>query len=186
MNRRLTGIAVVVAGMLGGSARAASEAELRARVDGLLGAYRAVTVAQWRALGPEASLVLEHVARDQAALPSRRARALAALGAVQPAAAGPVIRELASDGTAPVVLRSAAVDAASSVLGLRAQDLLVPLLRDPEAAIRLRSARALATSGAGGCRAVSVAARTLPPSDPVARTAASCEAQLRANPPGEK
>jgi len=180
---RLPGIAVVVAGMLGGSARAASEAELRARVEGLLGAYRAVTVAEWRALGPEASVVLEPVARDPAALPTRRARALAALGVVQPAAAGPTIRELATDGTAPVVLRSAAVDAASSVLGPRAQDLLVPLLRDPEAAIRLRSARGLAASGASGCRAVSAAARTLPSSDPVARTAASCEGQLRANPP---
>jgi len=84
MSRRLYGIVLVLAGVLGGNPRAESvDPELRARVAGLLGAYRAVTVAEWRALGSEAGPVLEAVARDAAALPTRRTRALAALGAIQ-------------------------------------------------------------------------------------------------------
>ena len=186
MSARLTGVAFLLAGALGGSALAASEPDVRARVDALLGAYRTVTADQWRALGPEAAPLLEGVARDPSALPTRRARALAALGVVQPAAAGPLIRQLVAEGTAPVVLRCAAVDVAPGVLGSGTPDVLVPLLRDPEALVRLRSARVLAASGASGCRAVADAAGSLPGSDPVARTAASCKAQLRATPPAEK
>jgi hypothetical protein len=186
MSARLTGMAILLAGMLGGSALAASEPEVRARVDGLLGSYRAVTVAEWRALGPDAAPVLEGVARDPAALPTRRARALAALGAVRPVAAGPLIRQLVAEAGAPVVLRCAAVDVAPSVLGAEAPAVLMPLLRDHEALVQLRSARVLASSGAAGCRAVAAEARSLPPSDPVAKTAASCEAQPRATPPAEK
>src|ERR1700750_627058 len=179
MSARVTGVGILLAAILGGSARSASEPELRARVDALLGAYRALTVAEWRTIGPDAAPMLEHVARDRTALPTRRARALAALGTVRAAAAGPLIRELVAESTAPVVLRCAAVDAAPNVLGLEASDVLLPLLRDQEALVRLRSARVLAASGPEGCRAVSVRARTLPASDPVARTAARCEAQLR-------
>ena len=183
MNARLCAIVVVLAGVLGGSPRAESaDPEVHARVEGLLGAYRAVTVAEWRALGPDAAPVLQAVARDPAALPTRRARALAALGSIQPMAAGPVVRELAADATAPRVLRSAAVDAAPSVLGDEATAVLVPLLRDHDSTLRLRSARALVASGAAGCRAVVAEARTRPASDPVAQAAASCQARLQATP----
>lgn len=186
MSARLTGMAILLGGMLVGGGVAASEPEVRARVDGLLGSYRAVTVAEWRALGPDAAPVLEGIARDPSALPTRRARALAALGAVRPAAAGPLIRQLVAEPGAPVVLRCAAVDVAPGVLGSETPGVLVPLLRDREALVRLRSARVLAASGAAGCRAVVAEARSLPTSDPVARTAASCEAQLRATRPAEK
>ena len=172
MSRRLYGIVLVLAGVLGGNPRAESvDPELRARVAGLLGAYRAVTVAEWRALGSEAGPVLEAVARDAAALPTRRTRALAALGAIQPVAAGLLIRELATDPTTPRVLRSAA--------------LLVPLLRDRDATLRVQSARALAASGPAGCRALVAETRTRPASDPVAQTAASCEARLEVTPKAE-
>jgi len=179
-------MAVLLAGVLSGSTLAASLPEVRAGVDALLGSYRAVTVAQWRALGPEAGPLLESVARDPSALPTRRARALAALGAGWPASAGPLIRQLVADGTAPVVLRCAAVDVAASVLGPETPDVLVPLLRDREPLVRLESAKVLASSTAAGCQAVAAQARSLPASDPVARTAASCEAQLRATPPAKK
>jgi len=186
MSARLCGIVLVLAGVLCGSPRAESvDPELRARVEGLLGAYRAVTVAEWRALGSEAGPVLEAVARDAAALPTRRTRALAALGAIQPVAAGLLIRELATDPTTPRVLRSAAVDAASSVLGDEAAALLVPLLRDRDATLRVQSARALAASGPAGCRALVAETRTRPASDPVAQTAASCEARLEVTPKAE-
>ena len=186
MSARWTGAGILLAAILGGNARSASEPELLARVEGLLGSYRPVTVAEWRTLGADASPVLERVARDRTALPTRRARALAALGAIQPAAAGPLIRELVVEESAPVVLRCAAVDAAPNALGPGLSDVLLPLLRDQEPMVRLRSARVLAASGADGCRAVSLRAQTLPTSDPVAKTAASCEAQLRAGRPSEK
>jgi HEAT repeat protein len=180
MSARPIATCVVLLLVLGGSARAEPvPAELRARVEGLLGAYRAVTVAEWRALPPDAAQALESVARDRTALPTWRARALAALGVVRPSAAAPLVRQLAMDTTAPVVLRSAAVDGTVSVLGAAAREVLVPLLRDPTPAVRLRSAQALAGSGPAGCQDVAAEARTGPASDPVARTAARCEARLR-------
>ena len=179
----LAGVGLVATLLLGGTARsAAAEPELRARVDGLLGAYRTVTVAEWRALGPDAAPVLEAVAADLRAVPTRRARALAALGVVRPTAAAPLATRLASDVTAPPVLRSAAVEAAASVLGVEARGILVPLLRDRQPLVRLRSAQTLAASGEAGCRAVIAEAARRPASDPVARTAASCEARLRSAP----
>jgi HEAT repeat protein len=177
----------VAALVLGGSAGSAPvDTELRARIEGLLGAYRTVPVAEWRAMGPHAAPVLEAVARDAGALPTRRARALAALGVVRPEAAAPVIRELASNATAAAVLRSAAVDAAPGVLGAEATDLLVPLLRDREPLVRLHSAQALAATGMAGCRAVLAEAKTRPASDPVARAAGRCEAQVRGDHPRER
>lgn len=187
MSARRTAICLVVAFVLGGNARGAPvDPELRAHVEGLLGAYRAVTVAEWSSLSPDAAPVLEAVARDRTALPTWRARALAALGVVWPPAAGPLVRELAADVTAPLILRSAAVDGAANVLGAAAQEVLVPLLRDRDAAVRLRSARALVGSGAGGCRALVAEARSRAASDPVARTAASCATQLRNTPPRDR
>ena len=184
MSARPTATCLVLLLVLGGSARAdPAGPELRARVEGLLGAYRAVTVAEWRALPSDAAQALESVARDRTALPTWRARALAALGVVRPSAAAPLVRQLAADVTAPVVLRSAAVDGAPSVLGATAREVLVPLLRDPASAVRLRSAQALAGSGAAGCHAVAAEARNRPASDPIARTAASCAARLRETAP---
>src|SRR5262249_2059354 len=109
---------------------------MRARVDGLLGSYRPVSVAEWRALGPDAAPVPEAVAPALQALPTRRARALAALGVVRPEAAAPLVRQLASDqGTAPL-LRSAAVDAAPGVLGAGSVEFLTPFLHDSNAVVR--------------------------------------------------
>ena len=172
--------AVLCALLLAGPASAESaEPALRSRVEGLLGAYRAVTAAEWKALGSGAAPVLEEVARDAGALPTRRARALAALGVVRPEAAAPVVRELAVDARVAPALRSAAVDAAPSVLGKDAQGLLVSLLGDGEPRVRRRAAENVSRMGAAGCRAVVAEARTRPATDPIARTARWCEEQLR-------
>jgi len=152
---------------------------MRARVDGLLGSYRTVSVAEWRALGPGAALALEAVARDLQALPTRRARALAALGVVRPEAAAPLVRQLASDHDTPRLLRSAAVDVAPGVLGAGSVEFLTPYLRDSDAVVRQRSAEALAASGVAGCRAVVAEAASHPTSGPFAKTAAACAAALR-------
>jgi hypothetical protein len=174
-------LALAAAALLSGPVRAAgSEADVRAQVHALLGSFRSVTVAQWRALGPDAAPVLEAVARDGAALPTRRARALAALGVIRPLSAEPLIRQLASDSTAPSVLRTAAVDAAPGVLGPGAVALLTPLLRDGDAMVRVRSAEALATSGTAGCQAVVAETRAHAASAELAATAARCAEQLRA------
>ena len=153
--------------------------EMAARVDGLLGSYRPITVAEWQALGAAAGPALEATARDVRALPTWRARALAALGVVQPAAAAALVRQLASDSGAPALLRSAAVDAAPGVLGPETVGFLTPFLRDTDGVVRQRAAEALATSGAAGCRAVMTEAKARSASDPVAKTAAACAEQLR-------
>ena len=147
---------------------------LRSRVEGLLGAYRAVTVAEWQALGPDAAPLLEAVARDGQALPTRRARALAALGVLRPAAAAPLVRQLATDSTVPATLRAAALDVAPGALGADAPGFLVPFLRDGEARVRRHSAEALAASGAAGCRVLLAEVRTRLASDPVVGAAATC------------
>ncbi len=187
MSARSTPLALAAALVLCASVRGApAEPEVRARVEGLLGAYRAVTVAEWRAVGPDAAPVLEAVARDAAALPTWRARALAALGVVRPAAAAPLVRQLAADVGAPPLVRSAAVDAAPGVLGADAVAFLTPFLRDADSVVRQRSAEALALSGPAGCRAVLAEAKAHPPSGALARTAASCAEQLRTGAPPER
>jgi hypothetical protein len=118
--------------------------------------------------------VLETVARDARELPTRRARALAALGVLRPDAAAPLVRRLASDGTVPLPLRAAALEVAPGVLGAEAPGFLAPFLRDREARVRRRSAEALAASGAAGCRVLTTEARSRPASDPVVRAAAAC------------
>jgi hypothetical protein len=175
VSARSAGRAVLGALLLVGSAAAEPvDPGLRSQVEGLLGAYRAVTVAEWQALGPGAAPVLAAVARDARALPTRRARALAALGVLHPDAAAPLVRQLASDGTVPVPLRAAALDVAPGVLGADAPGFLGPFLRDREARVRRRSAEALAASGAAGCRVLAAEAKTRPASDPVTSAAAAC------------
>src|SRR5262249_49023418 len=93
MSAHRAGVAVLATLLLVGSAAAEPvDPGLQSRVEGLLGAYRAITVAEWKAVGPEAAPVLEAVARDAGALPTRRARALAALGVLRPSAAAPLVR----------------------------------------------------------------------------------------------
>ncbi|HEY1907179.1 MAG TPA: hypothetical protein VGG91_14120 [Myxococcaceae bacterium] len=174
MSARPAGLALLAALLLGSAAAEPVDPGFRARVEGLLGAYRAVTVAEWQALGPEAAPLLEEVARDARALPTRRARALAALGVLRPEAAAPIVRELASDGTVPVPLRAAALDVAPGVLGADAPGFLAPFLRDRQARVRRHSAEALVASGAAGCRVLAAEARTRSASDPVVGAVAAC------------
>ena len=177
MGRLLALVAVLV---LSPAARAAPDgSDVRAQVEGLLGSFRPVSIERWRALGPEAVPVLASVARDRAALPSRRARALAALGVLRPSEAAPLVRSLAHDRSVPSTVRSAAVDVAPSVLGPETVSFLAPLLQDRDVAVRRRTAEALAGVGVEGCRVLLKATAEAPPSDPLARTRASCAEQLR-------
>jgi len=164
-------------------AAAEPDAGLRGRVEGLLGSYRAVSAAQWRALGPEAGPVLASIVTDSTVLPTFRARALAALGVVDPASAGPHVRRLLADASAPLALRSAAVGAAPSVLGEQAAlPLLQPLLVGDDPTLTAVSARSLARAGTAGCAMVTTEARRHPDRASIGRSAADCEARLRAAP----
>jgi len=156
---------------------------LRGRVEGLLGSYRTVSAAQWRALGKDAAPVLASIVTDSTALPTFRARALAALGVVDAASAAPHVQRLLADGSAPVALRSAAVGAAPGVLGEEAAlPVLRPLLVGDDATLSAVAARSLARAGTGGCAMLRTEARRRPDRESFARSAADCEARLRAAP----
>jgi HEAT repeat protein len=155
-------------------------AAVSARVDSYLNSYDTrISADRWRALGPQAAPILSSIVQDTAALPTRRAKALAALGVVDASAAAPLVRGLASDASAPYVLRSTAVRAAPSVLGSKdATALLLPVLRGPHPSLRARAGEALASTGSAGCRAVVSEAGRRPDEESLQKSAARCETQL--------
>jgi len=185
MSGRWTACWLLAGFLAAGAARGAPADDVRIRVNGLLGSYRPVTVAEWRALGPAAAPALEAVARDAGALPTRRARALAALGVVQASAAAPLVRQLATDRSVAPLLRASAVDAAPGVLGPEAVRFLAPFLRDADPVVRQRSAEALVASGAAGCRVLASEATGRSPGDPVLKAAAGCAGQRTDGAPSE-
>ena len=154
---------------------------LRGRVEGLLGSYRTVSAEQWKALGPDAAPILASVVEDAAALPTFRARALAALGAVDAAAATPHVQRLLADASAPKVLRSAAIGAAPAVLGEQAAlPLLRPFLVGDDRTLSEVSARVLSRADAASCSMLRTEAKRRPDRESFARSAAACESRLRA------
>jgi hypothetical protein len=95
----------------------ASSAELAERLEVAFGMiHGAPSPAFWRSLGPDAIPELERVARDPAAFPSRRARALEGLGYLGGARARGLLVEMARDGALPLPVRSAALDGAGHAL----------------------------------------------------------------------
>ena len=108
-----------------------SDAEVRARVEALLGTIdRAIPAASWRALGPAAPPVLAEIAASEDQMPSTRSMALGALAAVDPARAEPIARALADAPDPPLTVRETAVRALGRMLSptqLRAA--LAPVLR---------------------------------------------------------
>jgi HEAT repeat protein len=154
-------------------------AAVAARVDSYLSTYDTrISAERWRALGPQAAPILSAIAQDTAALPTRRAKALAALGVVDAPTAAPLVRGLATDASAPYVVRSTAVRAAPSVLGPKeATALLLPILRGPHSSLRARAGEALATTGTTGCQAVVLEASRRPGEESLQKTAARCQGQ---------
>jgi hypothetical protein len=124
-----------------------SDADVRAQAEALLGTIdRPVDPARWKALGPGAVPVLLAVATSESALPSRRGKALAALGAADAAAAEPLARALLDAPDAPLSLRQVAARTLGAILppdALRAA--LAPVLRAaPEPDLRATAAETLA------------------------------------------
>jgi HEAT repeat protein len=154
-------------------------AAIAARVDSYLSSYDTrISAERWRALGPQAAPILSAIAQDTTALPTRRAKALAALGIVDPPTAAPLVRGLATDASAPYVVRSSAVRAAPGVLGAKeARALLLPILRGPNPSLRARAGEALTATGKSGCRAVVSEASRRPSEESLQKSAARCQAQ---------
>jgi HEAT repeat protein len=91
--------------------------EVRAQVDSYLGSIDTpVRPEQWRALGPEAAAVLEAIAQDPKKLPTRRARALAALAIVGSPRASKLVVTIAQRETEASVVRMSALRAAGDLL----------------------------------------------------------------------
>jgi hypothetical protein len=128
----------------GGAAR---EAEVRDRVEALLGSIDTrLPPSAWTGIGPEAAPVLAAIARDEGRMPSTRARAVAALAAVDPAAGERVSRDLAEAPGAPPTVRQAAVRALGHLLDPAALvSALAPVLRGGDGlALRAAAAETLA------------------------------------------
>ncbi len=162
------------------AAPAMTDAEVRGRVEALLGAIdRPIRAEQWKALGPAAIPVLVEVAAGGDQMPSRRSKALGALAAVDPGQAEPLARALADADGAPLTVRETAVRVLGRMLppaGLRAA--LAPVLRAaPDAALRAVAAETLARHAPGmACPEVMDQASLEPALDRVAfeRAAALC------------
>jgi len=131
-----------------------SDDEVREKAQAYLGAIdRSATAAQWKALGPRAAQVLEPIASDPQALPSKRAMAVDGLAAAAPDRAAALAGKLARDEKQPLVVRVAAVHAAGEALPPQsAVEELKPVLQGRHAGLRGVAAEVL--SRHGGCSAV--------------------------------
>jgi HEAT repeat protein len=133
----------------------ADEGEVRESVEALLGSRAAVSPERWRRLGPRALPVLESIAGDPKALPTRRARAVEGLVALGSSRAPSLLTRLAQSDDEPFVVRLAAVRGAGRALSApRRLSALRPVLeKAPDAHLRAAAAEVLARHPSG-CEAV--------------------------------
>ena len=122
------------------------------QVDALLGAYEGVTPDQWRAVGAPAKAILESIATDRGALPTRRARSLDGLAAL--ASGEATMRALANSAAEASIVRMSAVRGLGQVLaGANLIGALSPLLQDADWRVRGVAAETLSYTP-GGCAVV--------------------------------
>jgi hypothetical protein len=158
------------------AASTASEEETRDRLETYLGAIdRPISAANWRALGPSGAAMLQAIADDPQALPSRRAKAVAGLSAIAPVGAASLMLRLAGSETTPRVVRLAAVRGAATVLPEpQIAGSLQPILAKAQDK-QVRRAAALALSEHGGCSLVRAQAARETDALSMQRALASCE-----------
>jgi HEAT repeat protein len=95
----------------------ANPERVRAQVESYLDSIDTpVRPEQWRALGPDAAVVLEAIAQDPKKLPTRRARALSALAIVGSPRASKLIVTIAQRESEKSVVRMSALRAAGDLL----------------------------------------------------------------------
>jgi HEAT repeat protein len=100
-----------------GTTVTAKPEQVRAQVESYLDAIDTpVRPEQWRALGPDAAPVLEAIAQDPKKLPTRRARALAALAVVGSPRASRLMITIAQSESEKSVVRMSALRAAGDLL----------------------------------------------------------------------
>ncbi len=137
----------------------------RRKVDALLGTRDvAVSSEQWRGLDASAGALLENIAADPAALPTRRVRALEGTVALGTARSKALLVQLAHSETEPLVLRMAAVHGLGQVLsGTRLASELLPILQTAqESRLRGVAAEVLSREPAGRSEVEKLAARETP------------------------
>jgi len=124
-----------------------SEQEVREQVEMYLGSiHTPISLERWRALGAQATPILEEIATSTSQLPTRRARALEGLSALgSPEVATRILQIAQSDEQPPVVRMSAM----RGVGRLMTSGKLVPALRpvmekSPDVQIRAAAAEVLA------------------------------------------
>ena len=149
------------------AAAPATDAELRQQIDAYLGSFDTpITVERWKALGPRAVPLLAAAARDPQRFPSRRAKAIAALGAVGGPEARDAVLAAARSPDEPFAVRATAMYAAGSLLSSQAlvRELKPVMEREREPALRGVAADVLSRHAAGnGCAAVRAQVQKEPP-----------------------
>ena len=132
-----------------------SEDEVNARVVTYLGTVdRPTPPAQWQALGTRAAPLLQQIASDPTALPTRRAKAIAGLAAIAPSGAPELMLQLAGSELEPRAVRLAAVRGAAMALPeAQVGPSLQPILENA-GDLHVRRAAAVALSEHGGCEMV--------------------------------
>jgi HEAT repeat protein len=128
-------------------------AELEQRVETLLHSIDApILPEEWQALGSRAVALLQRIASDRGALPTRRAQALWGLAHLAGPAAAPALNRLAGREGEPLAVRLAAVRALGAVTSPgQVEAVLAPILeRALDARVRAGAAEQLVrrTSGA--------------------------------------
>ena len=111
---------------------ALSDAEVQQQVNAYLGSIDTpVTPDRWRALGPRAIPLLESVVRNGKELPTRRAKAIAGLAALNAPRAASLFAALAAKEEEPLTTRLAAVRGLAQVTpARRVPSTLRPLLEE--------------------------------------------------------
>lgn len=142
-------------GSLALSGVAAADDALRARTIELLSAYEEpASAADWQHLGPGVGAELYAVARDATVAPSRRVRAVHALGWFPTDEHRGWLAALAADEAGDTLLRRSAVHALANGWGEGAVPELKTALASPDVQLRAQTAKALGRVGTPAAKQV--------------------------------
>lgn len=154
---------------------ALTDAEVKNQVSSYLGSIDTPVASEsWQGLGERGAVELERIVSDASALPTRRARAIDGLAAMQRASAASAIEALAMAETENVAVRFSAVRAMST---LQRDAALIAILKGAkDARVRAVAAESL-SNRSGGCSAVAAAleGETLENRALFAKSAARCQ-----------
>ena len=123
-----------------------SPEDVRERVEAFLGSIDTpITADHWRALGAQAGDLLESVATDANAFPSRRAKALQGLIFAAPDRAARLVGPMARDEREPPMVRVVAMNGVAELMPAKALTELKPVMQSARSAgLRGAAADALA------------------------------------------